>query len=106
MDIQYIFYYKEKGSIEHISYIKYDFNSEDDSGEYGKIGSIEKLIEFIKRNCSGNTSVVFENFTSDKILYILNSIADVIDAYPTSHDNCYDMFKKIVKKRVNNHGLD
>ncbi len=106
MDLQYIFYYKKRGSIEHIFYIKYDFNSKDDSGEYGKIGSTEKLIEFIKRNCTGNTSVVFEGFDSNRVLYILNSIADEIDTYPTSHDNCYDMFKKIVKRRGKNNGLD
>ena len=95
--MQYTFYYKVKSGVEHISYTSFDEETLKEG--YGKIGNIQKLIDFIKRNCVGYMSASFNDFDNDKIAYILNSISEEVEYYPTINNNTFDLFKRQTKKR-------
>ena len=97
--MEYTFYYKKKSGVEHISYVS--FENYEDGEKYRKIGSIDKLVEFIKRNCLTYLEVYFEGFESNAILYVLSNISDVIDfSYPLiAYDGPYTMYKRITKAR-------
>lgn len=97
--MEYTFYYKKRSGVEHISYIS--FNDYDEGEKYGKIGSINKLVDFIKRNCLTYSEVYFEGFESNVILYVLNNISDVIEVNypPLGEEGPYQMYKRIPKVR-------
>jgi len=96
--MRYEFYYKTKNGKEHILYVYYG-----DEGERKSdiVGSSEKLIDFIKHNCLTCVDVYFDGFDSEKIIYILNEVSDVIEInYPPFGDEGpYQMFKRQIKKR-------
>ncbi len=100
--MQYIFYYKEKSRVEHISLIINDDNDEDNS-RYIKIGSINNLIEYINYTCNSLIEVIFEQFSEETIEMILNSISINKDIIPTENENTFWITPKIkkVRRRVN-----
>ena len=74
--------------------------------DYGKIkknkvNNIEELINFIKHNCLECCEVIFVDFDSNTIIYILNEISDVIEINypPVGNEGPYQMFKKQIKVR-------
>lgn len=97
--MEFIFYYKEKGGVEHISYRCCDDDSQAET--YGKIGSTDKLIEFINRHCLKISEVFFVDFTEKNTLYILNNISDDIEIIypPIGYEGPFQMLKKLPKVR-------
>ncbi len=97
--MNYVFYYKERKGVEHICYTS--FNDDTQQESYGKIGNIDKLIEFIKRNCLSCSDVYFDGFENGRIIQVLNEVSDIIEINypPIGMEGPYTMFKRYKKTR-------
>ncbi len=94
--MQYEFYYEIKNGKEHILCVSYD---NEGKRKTISINSLDKLVEYIKRNCQTYSEVFFNYFGKDQVLYVLNKASDTIerDDPPIGYAGPYMLQKRLVR---------
>ena len=94
--MDYDFYYKIKNGKEHILCVSYD---NEGNSKTITLNSLDRLVEYIKRNCQICSEVSFNDFKKNQVLYVLNKASDTIerDDPPIGYAGPYMLQKRLVR---------